>query len=108
MNGLERAAILMLDPESIQHIDSMDIPDEFSLEHQVIFFEGFRKLSNDALDIVELICEPPQDLSDHLATLNSKKLTLGKITEYLRHINPKRWKHRIIQAAFNEIREVLQ
>jgi len=109
MDLLERAAMLM-DPSTYVHIDDQDqhfLPYVESEENWVLLVQSIRSLSKDAIDVVELIMNPPEKLSKRLQMKNSKKLTLGKLSEFLREVDPIRWKHSTIRSAFETIREVL-
>ena len=105
-------AMHMLNPNTYTHIDDETIqnllPTEVPMDDYILLIESIRKLSKDAIDVIEFIMNPPTEFSSQLAMKNSTKLTLGKITEYLRGHDPKRWKHKTIKTAFDEIKKVLE
>lgn len=109
MELIERAEMLMKASAYVPIDDAHQhlLPYIQSEEDWILIVQSIRSLSKDAIDVVELIMNPPEKLSKKLQMKNSKKLTLGKLTDFLREVDPHRWKHSTIKNAFGVIKEVL-
>ncbi len=77
-------------------------------EREFLLKNRYENLSLDAKEVIEIIMNPPREFQDRLNIKNSKKITQGKLIEFLRAINPNKWKFIIIQLAFEEIKMFLR
>ncbi|KKL17120.1 hypothetical protein LCGC14_2488740 [marine sediment metagenome] len=100
------------EPETQKLLPKIQITPEDRLiskeENDLSLKDKYKRLSKDAKEVIEIILNPPQHFQDRLNIKNSKKITQGKLTEFLRLIDSARWKHNVIQKAFNEIKQLLR
>uniref|UniRef100_A0A6M3KNM9 Uncharacterized protein n=1 Tax=viral metagenome TaxID=1070528 RepID=A0A6M3KNM9_9ZZZZ len=84
------------------------LPNSPSPEDLFLKKEKRSLLSKNAQEMIELINDPPKQFQYQLDQKNSKKITIGKITEFLREIDSTKWKFKVIQSAIGEIKEYLK
>lgn len=79
-----------------------------SPEYELIVRERYALLSNEAQEMIDIILNPPDEFQRQLEIKNRSTISQGKLTEYLRCIDHKRWTYRIINETFIEIKRFLK
>lgn len=79
-----------------------------SPEENILAEEQYQSLSDDAKEVIDIVLYPPEALERRLQIKNRKTLSQGKLSEFLRLVDSKRWKYSKIDAAFKEIKKFLK